>query len=45
MIRRIPHQHDGSSFRTRACMAAGGTGSLVFIDDVTDGGSRMKSEV
>ena len=29
-----------------ACMAASGTGSLVFIDDVThDGSSRMNSDV
>ncbi len=34
------------SVMARACMAANGTGSLVFIDDVTaDSSSGMNSEV
>ena len=28
-----------------ACMAASGTGSLVFIDDFADGSSRMNAKV
>ena len=36
----------GASVMAWACMAANGTGSLVFIDDVTaDRSSRMNSEV
>lgn len=39
-------KHDGGSVMAWACMAANGTGSLVFIDDVTaDKSSRMNSEV
>lgn len=38
MIRHIPHY-------LMACMAASGTGSLVFIDDVADRSSRMNSGV
>ncbi len=43
-----PHQWSmvGGSVMAWACMAASGTGSLVFIDDVTaDKSSRMNSEV
>ena len=39
-------KHGGGSAMVWACMAANGTGSLVFIDDVTaDKSSRMNSEV
>uniref|UniRef100_A0A8C5QBF4 Transposase n=1 Tax=Leptobrachium leishanense TaxID=445787 RepID=A0A8C5QBF4_9ANUR len=39
-------KHGGGSVIAWACMAANGTGSLVFIDDVTaDKRSRMNSEV
>ena len=39
-------KHGGVSVMVWACMAANGTGSLVFIDDVTaDKSSRMNSEV
>ena len=39
-------KHGGDSVMAWACMAANGTGSLVFIDDVTaDKSSRMNSEV
>ena len=39
-------KHGGGSVMAWACMAANGTGSLVFIDDVTaDKSSRMISEV
>ena len=39
-------KHGGVSVMAWACMAANGTGSLVFIDDVTaDKSSRMNSEV
>src|SRR4029434_10164871 len=39
-------KHGGGSVTAWACMAANGTGSLVFIDDVTaDKSSRMNSEV
>lgn len=39
-------KHGGGSVIAWACMATTGTGSLVFIDDVTnDGSSRMNSEV
>ena len=39
-------KHGGGSVKAWACMAASGTGSLVFIDDVTaDKSSRMNSEV
>ena len=39
-------KHGGGSVMAWACMAANGTGSLVFIDDVTaDKSSRMNSEV
>ncbi len=39
-------KHGGGSVMAWACMAACGTGSLVFIDDVTaDKSSRMNSEV
>uniref|UniRef100_A0A8C5P8K5 Transposase n=1 Tax=Leptobrachium leishanense TaxID=445787 RepID=A0A8C5P8K5_9ANUR len=40
-----PVKHGGGSVMAWACMAANGTGSLVFIDDVTDKSSRMNSEV
>ncbi|XDV43857.1 hypothetical protein PO909_012255 [Leuciscus waleckii] len=36
---------DGSSVMAWACMAANGTGSLVFIDVTADKSSRMNSEV
>ena len=39
-------KHGGGSVMAWACMTANGTGSLVFIDDVTaDKSSRMNSEV
>ena len=39
-------KHGGGSVMAWACMAANGTGSLVFIDDVTaDRSSKMNSEV
>ena len=39
-------KHGGDIVMAWACMAANGTGSLVFIDDVTaDKSSRMNSEV
>jgi len=39
-------KHGGGSVMAWACMASNGTGSLVFIDDVTkDRSSRMNSEV
>ncbi len=39
-------KHGGGSVMAWACMPASGTGSLVFIDDVTaDKSSRMNSEV
>ena len=39
-------KHGGGSVMAWACMAANGTGSLVFIDDVTiDKNIRMNSEV
>lgn len=39
-------KHGGGSVMAWACMAANGTGSLVYIDDVTaDKSSRMNSEV
>ena len=39
-------KHGGGSAMVWACMAANGTGSVVFIDDVTaDKSSRMNSEV
>ena len=38
-------KHGGGSVMAWACMAANGTGSLVFIDDVTaDKSSRMNSK-
>lgn len=41
-----PIKHDGGSAMALACIASNGTGSLVFIDDVTeDGSSHMNSEV
>ena len=39
-------KHGGGSVAAWTCMAANGTGSLVFFDDVTaDRSSRMNSEV
>ena len=39
-------KHGGDSVMVWACMVANGTGSLVFIDDVTaDKSSRMNSDV
>lgn len=39
-------KHGGGSGMARACMAASGTGSLIFIDELTlDGSNRTNSEV
>ena len=39
-------KHGGGSVMAWDCMVASGTGSLIFIDDVTnDGSSRMNSEI
>lgn len=39
-------EHGGGNVMAWPCMAASGTGWLIFIDDVTDGGSsRMNSVV
>ena len=39
-------KHGGGNVMASACMASSGTGSLIFIDDVThDGSSKMNSEV
>uniref|UniRef100_A0A8C5MJ28 Transposase n=1 Tax=Leptobrachium leishanense TaxID=445787 RepID=A0A8C5MJ28_9ANUR len=38
-------KHGGGSVMASACMAANGTGSLVFIDVTADKSSRMNSEV
>ncbi len=39
-------KHSGGNVMAWACMASSGTGSLIFIDDVThDGSSKMNSEV
>ncbi len=39
-------KHSGGNIMAWACIASSGTGSLIFIDDVThDGSSKMNSEV
>ena len=39
-------KHSGGGVMAWACMAAEGTGSLIFIDDITaDGSSKINSEV
>ncbi len=39
-------KHNGGNVMAWACIASSGTGSLIFIDDVThDGSSKMNSEV
>lgn len=48
MIQSTPHsvKHGGGSVLAQACMASNGTGSLVFIDDMTkDRSSLVNSEM
>ena len=43
---KVSAKHGGGSVMAWACMSASGTGSLVFINNVTaDRSSRMNSEV